>query len=231
MSEPISSVAKKVVDECQFGVPMEDALQRMADRIRSYDLGLVVIAVVIQSQVGGSLAQVLDSIAETIKEEDPDPGRGCIADRRGTPLGHSVDRSHAAPGGDRYRNGDIPAVDAKGHACPRLRIHGLLCAREVARPGNCPPEERDPARAAERDRPFECQHRGRPRLRRRDLEDRGQDAWAAFGRAPQSPAGDDDGQGEGRCPAGLRSQMRCPRDRRVRGRGLPGRGTGGEHDP
>ncbi len=68
MSEPISSVAKKVVDECQFGVPMEDALQRMADRIRSYDLGLVVTAVIIQSQVGGSLAQVLDSIAETIKE-------------------------------------------------------------------------------------------------------------------------------------------------------------------
>jgi len=68
MAEPISSVAKKVVDECQFGVPMEDALQRMADRIRSYDLGLVVTAVVIQSQVGGSLAQVLDSIAETIKE-------------------------------------------------------------------------------------------------------------------------------------------------------------------
>ena len=47
---------------------MEDSLQRMADRSRSYDLGLVVTAVIIQSQVGGSLAEVLDSIAATVRE-------------------------------------------------------------------------------------------------------------------------------------------------------------------
>lgn len=68
MGPPISELCRKVVDECQLGVPMEDSLQRMADRSRSYDLGLVVTAVIIQSQVGGSLAEVLDSIAATVRE-------------------------------------------------------------------------------------------------------------------------------------------------------------------
>lgn len=68
MPVPMSDVARKVVDECNFGVPLEDALMRMAARARSYDLDLVTTAVIIQSQVGGSLAEILDSIAETIRE-------------------------------------------------------------------------------------------------------------------------------------------------------------------
>jgi tight adherence protein B len=68
MPAPMSEVTRRVVEECQFGVPMEDALVRMAERARSYDLDLVATAVIIQSQVGGSLAEVLDSIAETIRE-------------------------------------------------------------------------------------------------------------------------------------------------------------------
>ena len=68
MPAPMSEVARKVVEECQFGVPMEDALVRMAERASSYDLDLVTTAVIIQSQVGGSLAEILDSIAETIRE-------------------------------------------------------------------------------------------------------------------------------------------------------------------
>ena len=68
MPPPMGDVSRRVVEECQLGVPMEDALVRMAERVRSYDLNLVVTAVVIQSQVGGSLAEVLDSIAVTIRE-------------------------------------------------------------------------------------------------------------------------------------------------------------------
>jgi len=68
MAAPMADMARRVVEECQLGVPMEDALSRMAERVRSYDIDLVVTAVIIQSQVGGSLAEVLDSIAETIRE-------------------------------------------------------------------------------------------------------------------------------------------------------------------
>lgn len=68
MPPPMCDVSRKVVEECQFGVPMEDALVRMAERAASYDLDLVTTAVIIQSQVGGSLAEILDSIAETIRE-------------------------------------------------------------------------------------------------------------------------------------------------------------------
>lgn len=65
---PICEMSQKVVDECQLGVPMEDALLRMAEQASSYDMDLVVSAVTIQSQVGGSLAEVLEAIGGTIRE-------------------------------------------------------------------------------------------------------------------------------------------------------------------
>jgi len=68
MRPPISELCKKVVDETQLGIPMEDALTRMAAKAGSYDVDLVATAVIIQSQVGGSLAEVLDAIGETIRE-------------------------------------------------------------------------------------------------------------------------------------------------------------------
>lgn len=68
MPAPISEVAKRVGDECQLGVPLEDALTRMSQRVQSYDMGLVTTAVIIQSQVGGSLAEVLEAIGDTIRE-------------------------------------------------------------------------------------------------------------------------------------------------------------------
>jgi tight adherence protein B len=68
MRPPISEACKRVVDETQLGVPMEDALTRMAAKVGSYDMDLVATAVIIQSQVGGSLAEVLDAIGETIRE-------------------------------------------------------------------------------------------------------------------------------------------------------------------
>ena len=51
-----------------MGVPTETVLQRMVARVKSYDLDLVVTAIVIQLQVGGNLAEVLDTIASTIRD-------------------------------------------------------------------------------------------------------------------------------------------------------------------
>jgi len=68
MPAPISEEFAWARGEAQLGVPMETALQRMVERIKSYDLDLVVTSVGIQLQVGGNLAEILDTISETIRE-------------------------------------------------------------------------------------------------------------------------------------------------------------------
>lgn len=54
--------------EAQLGVPLETALARMVERVQSPDLDLIVTAILIQLPLGGNLAEVLDAIAETIRE-------------------------------------------------------------------------------------------------------------------------------------------------------------------
>ncbi|BDI32819.1 secretion system protein [Capsulimonas corticalis] len=68
MPAPISEEFAWARGEAQLGVPMEIALGRMVDRVNSYDLDLAVTAVSIQIQVGGNLAEILDTIAKTIRE-------------------------------------------------------------------------------------------------------------------------------------------------------------------
>lgn len=65
---PASEEFKRVVAEMSIGVPMEIALNNMLTRIESEDLDLVFTAVNIQREVGGNLAEILDTISETIRE-------------------------------------------------------------------------------------------------------------------------------------------------------------------
>jgi len=65
---PISEEFERVVREMSLGVALQPALNNMARRVDSEDLELMVTAINIQSQVGGNLATVLDSIAFTIRE-------------------------------------------------------------------------------------------------------------------------------------------------------------------
>ena len=65
---PISEEFERVVREMSLGVALQPALNNMARRVESEDLELMVTAINIQSQVGGNLATVLDSIAFTIRE-------------------------------------------------------------------------------------------------------------------------------------------------------------------
>ena len=51
-----------------LGLPFEQALENLVRRVRSEDLELMVTAISIQYQVGGNLAEILDSIAYTIRE-------------------------------------------------------------------------------------------------------------------------------------------------------------------
>ncbi len=65
---PISTEFERVVREMQLGLALLPALDNLVRRVASEDLELMVTAIQIQSQVGGNLATVLDSIAYTIRE-------------------------------------------------------------------------------------------------------------------------------------------------------------------
>lgn len=68
MDAPIGREVQKVVNEVNIGVDLETALDNMQKRVNSPDFELVVTAVVIQRQVGGNLAQILDTISDTIND-------------------------------------------------------------------------------------------------------------------------------------------------------------------
>lgn len=68
MDDPVKSEVRRVVMDVNVGLPLEDALNNMTERVNSPDFNLVVAAVLIQRQVGGNLAQILDTISETINE-------------------------------------------------------------------------------------------------------------------------------------------------------------------
>ncbi len=65
---PISVEFKRVVQEMQLGLPMEQALANLTRRIPSKDLDFVVTAINVQREVGGNLAEILDTITYTIRE-------------------------------------------------------------------------------------------------------------------------------------------------------------------
>jgi tight adherence protein B len=65
---PISEEFERVVREMSLGIALQPALNNLVRRVASEDLELMVTAINIQSQVGGNLATVLDSIAYTIRE-------------------------------------------------------------------------------------------------------------------------------------------------------------------
>ena len=68
MEPPISDEFKHVMRDIGLGATTERALDDMDKRVGSPDFSLVVTAVLIQQQVGGDLAQILDTISETIQD-------------------------------------------------------------------------------------------------------------------------------------------------------------------
>ncbi|MHB1629241.1 MAG: type II secretion system F family protein [Bacilli bacterium] len=59
---------KRMLREMSLGVGVEEALTHAAERVASTDFDLIVAAVLVQRQVGGNLAEVLDLTGETIRE-------------------------------------------------------------------------------------------------------------------------------------------------------------------
>ncbi len=67
-ADPIGREFKKTVDEINFGLPFADALANMGHRVKSPDLDFFVVAIVIQRETGGNLAELLGGLAQTVRE-------------------------------------------------------------------------------------------------------------------------------------------------------------------
>lgn len=68
MPEPLAYEFGKTMREMNYGIPFEEALIRLGKRMVNKDLDLLISAVMIQSKVGGNLAELVDIIGETIKD-------------------------------------------------------------------------------------------------------------------------------------------------------------------
>ena len=67
-AEPIASEFQIVSEEVTFGVSLDDAMMNLAQRVPLDDLRYFVIAVILQRETGGNLAEILDNIGRLIRE-------------------------------------------------------------------------------------------------------------------------------------------------------------------
>ncbi len=68
MRAPIAKEFHRVFEEQNLGVPLEEALDNMTDRIPNIDLRFFATAVILQRQTGGDLAEILDKIGYLVRE-------------------------------------------------------------------------------------------------------------------------------------------------------------------
>jgi tight adherence protein B len=68
LDDPMGEELSRVIEQVNVGTKLADALQELPERIESYDLSMFVTAVIVQRSVGGNLAEVLENIAETVRE-------------------------------------------------------------------------------------------------------------------------------------------------------------------
>jgi tight adherence protein B len=67
VEEPTSTEFRRALTEARLGLPLEDSLGDMAERVDSDDFRWVVVAMNIQRQVGGNLAELLETVADTLR--------------------------------------------------------------------------------------------------------------------------------------------------------------------
>ena len=68
MSDPIRAEFRAAVDEVNLGLSLKEALDNMCARVASTDLRFFAIAVLMQRETGGNIAEILDKISELIRE-------------------------------------------------------------------------------------------------------------------------------------------------------------------
>lgn len=65
--EPQASEFRIVFEEQRFGLPFEEALLGLGDRVELVDVRILITAILVQREVGGNLAEILGTIAETMR--------------------------------------------------------------------------------------------------------------------------------------------------------------------
>ena len=65
--EPVAEEFRRIFEEQRFGLPLQDSLLGMADRINLVDVRILVTAILIQREVGGNLAEILDNLAAVVR--------------------------------------------------------------------------------------------------------------------------------------------------------------------
>ncbi len=68
MAQPMRKEFQTAYEEQNFGIPLEEALENMTDRVPNLDLRFFATAVILQRQTGGDLAEILDKIGYLVRE-------------------------------------------------------------------------------------------------------------------------------------------------------------------
>lgn len=68
MDDPISKELGRMLREVNLGATIEDALLNLGRRVNSQDLDIVISAFLVQKDVGGNLTEMMEKVAETIRE-------------------------------------------------------------------------------------------------------------------------------------------------------------------
>ena len=66
-SEPLASEFRITFEEQKFGLPFEEALLGLGDRVEVVDVRILITAILVQREVGGNLSEILEQIAETMR--------------------------------------------------------------------------------------------------------------------------------------------------------------------
>ncbi len=69
-SQPVTGEFNRALIEARLGVPMEDAMEGIAERMKSKDFAWVVMAIRIQREVGGNLAELLTTVSDTLRDRE-----------------------------------------------------------------------------------------------------------------------------------------------------------------
>jgi tight adherence protein B len=68
LPDPVGPEFKKTFDQQNFGLPLREALNGMAERVQTMDVKFFVTAVLIQRETGGNLSEILDNLAHVVRD-------------------------------------------------------------------------------------------------------------------------------------------------------------------
>ena len=68
LGDPVGPEFRKAFDEQNYGLPLKESLNSLADRIPLLDVRFFATAVLIQRETGGNLAEILDNLANVVRE-------------------------------------------------------------------------------------------------------------------------------------------------------------------